>query len=188
MTDFAATCRPPFILGDPQTAAAVARVMNSNPAGTEYGLVVRLVGSLTLSPAVSVSASALPTNAAQEAGGNLAEIAANTAALGTAMSAKIVSASGALAALKASAGSLFGFSLQNNTASPVFLEFFNQASSGVTLGATTPSCVFVIPASGSLTVNSDIPLMAGAAAMSYACVTALGGATPASISGSIFYQ
>jgi len=99
-----------------------------------------------------------------------------------------VNATGALTALKASAGSLYGFSILNNTASPVYLSFWNVASGSVTLGTTAPTCVFLIPASASLTVMSPLGIMNGASAMSFACVTGYNGSTTASITGSIFYK
>jgi hypothetical protein len=103
------------------------------------------------------------------------------------MSNVIVNASGALAAVKASAGNLYGFSLLNNTASAVFLEFWNVATGSVTLGTTAPISCFIIPASTSLTLTSPLSLMYSATALSFACVTAYNGATPASITGSIQY-
>lgn len=105
-----------------------------------------------------------------------------------ALSSLNVNASGALTALKGSVGNLHGFSILNNTASPVFLSFWNVAVGSVTLGTTAPTMVFCIPASGTLTVNSDVALMNGASAMSYAAVTAYNGSTTASVTGSIFYK
>ena len=111
-----------------------------------------------------------------------------TTAAAQALSALNVNASGALTALKATAGNLYGFSMLNNTASPVFLEFWNIAAGSVTLGTTAPTQVYVIPANGTLTVIADTAQMNGAAAMSYAAVTAYNGSTPASVSGSIFFK
>ena len=100
-----------------------------------------------------------------------------------------VNASGALTALKASVGNLYGFSIQNNTAAVAYLSFWNVASGSVTLGTTAPTCVFAIPASAALTVPPGvIGLMNGAAAMSFACVTAYNGAVTASVTGSIFFK
>ena len=99
-----------------------------------------------------------------------------------------VNASGTLTALKGSVGNLYGFSIYNNTASVAFLEFWNVASGSVTLGTTPPTNVYIIPASGSLTLCTDIAQMNGASAMSYACVSAYNGATPVSITGSIFFK
>lgn len=97
----------------------------------------------------------------------------------------IVNAGGALAAVKASAGNLFGFSLQNNNASVAYLEFWNVAAGSVTLGTTTPVATYIIPASGSLTILSPLSLMYSATALSYAVVTAYNGTTPASVTGTI---
>jgi len=105
-----------------------------------------------------------------------------------ALSSLNVNASGALTSLKASAGNLHGFSMLNGTASPVYLSFWNTVVGSVTLGTTAPTMVFLIPASGTLTVTSDIALMNGAAGSCYAAVTAYNGSTPASITGSIFFK
>ena len=100
-----------------------------------------------------------------------------------------INASGALAAVKASAGNLFGFSLQNNTAAVVFVEFWNVATGSVTLGTTTPTCVFAIPASSALTVPPGLmALLNSGTAISFAAVTAYNGSTTASVTGSIFFK
>lgn len=92
-------------------------------------------------------------------------------------------------AVKASAGNLFGFSLINNNAAAVFVEFWNVATGSVTLGTTTPTCVFVIPASGTLTVQpGSLALMNSGTAISVAAVTAYNGSTGGSVTGSIFYK
>lgn len=103
-----------------------------------------------------------------------------------------VNATGALAAVKASAGNLFGFSFVNNTAAAVFLSFWNVATGSVTLGTTAPTCVFVLPAgtgTGMLTVPpSALALLNSATAISFAAVTAYNGAVTASVTGSIFFK
>lgn len=99
----------------------------------------------------------------------------------------VVNAGGALAAVKASAGNLYGFSLVNNNAAVAYLEFWNIASGSVTLGTTAPIAVYMIPASSTLTVTSNLSLMYSGTALSYACVTSYNGTTPGSITGTILY-
>lgn len=100
-----------------------------------------------------------------------------------------VNATGALVAVKASAGNLFGFSLLNNTAAVVWISFWNVATGSVTLGTTAPTCVFPIPANGTLVISpGDAALMNSATAISFAAVTTYNGSTTASVSGSIFYK
>jgi hypothetical protein len=100
-----------------------------------------------------------------------------------------VNATGVLAAVKASGGNLMGFSFLNNTASPVFLEFWNVVTGSVTLGTTAPTCVFALPASGALTVSpADFALLNSGTGISFAAVTAYNGSTTASVTGSIFYK
>ena len=100
-----------------------------------------------------------------------------------------VNATGALVAVKASAGNLFGLSMFNNTAAIVFLSFWNVAVGSVTLGTTAPTCVFALPASGSLTIPpSNFALLNSGTAISFAAVTAYNGSTTASVTGSIFFK
>jgi hypothetical protein len=100
-----------------------------------------------------------------------------------------VNATGALVAVKASAGNLFGLSMFNGTAAIVYLSFWNVATGSVTLGTTAPTCVFALPASGTLTVPpSDFALLNSATAISFAAVTTYNGATTASVTGSIFFK
>ena len=92
-------------------------------------------------------------------------------------------------AVKASAGNLFGMSLVNNNAAVVFVSFWNVAVGSVTLGTTTPTCVFVIPASGVLNIPPGaLALLNSATAISFAAVTAYNGSTGGSVTGSIFYK
>jgi hypothetical protein len=100
-----------------------------------------------------------------------------------------VNATGALVAVKASAGNLFGLSMFNGTAAIVYLSFWNVATGSVTLGTTAPTCVFALPASGTLTVPpSDFAMLNSATAISFAAVTTYNGATTASVTGSIFFK
>jgi len=99
----------------------------------------------------------------------------------------IANAVGAASSVKGSAGNVFGFSLINNNAATVFVEFFNSASP--TLGTTTPVAAYVIPASGTLTVSpSNIAHFNCATAISMAAVTAYNGSTTGSVTGTVFYK
>ena len=99
----------------------------------------------------------------------------------------ILSAAGAASAVKASAGNLYGFSILNNNAAVVWLEFFNTAS--VSLGTTTPVAAFPIPASQALSFPiCEIALINNATAIYVAATTAYNGASTGSVSGSIFYK
>jgi len=100
-----------------------------------------------------------------------------------------VSATGALVAVKASAGNLMGFSFQNNTAAVAYLEFWNVVVGSVTLGTTAPTCIFALPASAALTVAPGaFALLNSTTGMAFAAVTAYNGSTTASVTGSIFYK
>lgn len=100
---------------------------------------------------------------------------------------KVLNAAGAATSVKASAGNVYGFSLINNNAAAVYVEFFDAAS--VTLGTTTPLAVFIIPASGTLTVPpSDTGLFNCATQIQVAAVTAYNGSSTGSVTGTIFYK
>jgi hypothetical protein len=104
-----------------------------------------------------------------------------------ACSAYIANAVGSAVTVKSSGGNLFGFSLLNNNAANVFVEFFNTTS--VTLGSTTPVAAYVIPASGTLTLSpSDIAHFNNATAIAMAAVTAYNGSTTGSVTGTVFYK
>jgi hypothetical protein len=99
----------------------------------------------------------------------------------------IVNAGGALAAIKVSAGNFYGCSLQNNNAAVAYLSVWNVATGSVTLGTTAPIAVFIIPASGSLTIPPTLSLMYSATALCYAIVTAYNGSSLGSATGTIFF-
>lgn len=104
-----------------------------------------------------------------------------------ACSAYIANAVGSAVTVKSSGGNLFGFSLLNNNAANVFVEFFNTTS--VTLGSTTPVAAYVIPASGALTLSpSDIAHFNNATAIAMAAVTAYNGSSTGSVTGTVFYK
>ncbi len=99
----------------------------------------------------------------------------------------IANAVGTATNIKSSAGNLFGMSLLNNNAATVFVEFFDAAS--VTLGTTAVKSVFVIPASGTLTVPPDALAFSNHATQIFiAAVTAYNGSTTGSVTGTVFYK
>lgn len=114
------------------------------------------------------------------------EPAASTQVSPTASTPLILNAAGAATTVKATSGYIAGFSLLNNNAAVVYVEFFNTTS--VTLGTTTPTAVFVIPASATLTVPpATFALLNGQNGLAVAAVTAYNGATPGSVTGTVLY-
>lgn len=61
--------------------------------------------------------------------------------------AKVKATTGAPAAvsIKGSAGTLYGWNLYCNKATPVYIKFYNVASGSVTVGSTTPSFTVAVP-------------------------------------------
>lgn len=56
-------------------------------------------------------------------------------------------------------GNLFGFLVENNGASEIFLQVFDALAADVTVGVTTPTFTFRIPASGVMGKDvNDSPL------------------------------
>ena len=61
------------------------------------------------------------------------------------------SVAGTKAAVKASAGQLYGYHILNTTAAIAYVQCFNVASASVTVGTTTPDFVLGLPANGGAT-------------------------------------
>lgn len=98
----------------------------------------------------------------------------------------VLTAAGAAQTVKSTSGYIAGFSLLNNNAAAVFVEFFSTTS--VTLGSTTPAAVFIIPASSTLTIPpATFALMNGQNGLAVAAVTAYNGSTTGSVTGTILY-
>lgn len=87
--------------------------------------------------------------------------------------------SNAVQAIKSSAGNLYSYFLDNTAnSSATYFQFFNVASSSVTLGSTSP--LFVIPVPAGLAANLNMN-WAFSTAMSFAATTTYNGSTaPAS--------
>lgn len=117
--------------------------------------------------------------------GNLAVKAAQQA-----LSAAIISASGALTLIDGAAGNLWGMFFQNNTATPSWIQFFDSATTGaVTLGVSVPVWAAPIPASGILLIPpAALALLAFVNGIVYAATSTLGGATPESMSGTVEFS
>lgn len=123
--------------------------------------------------------------AAIDASGNQAVSLAGAPAL----SAEVISASGALTLIKTGAGKLYGlFFLNGGTAS--WIQFFDSATTGgVTLGVTVPVWAAPIAASGVLIIPPAVmALLSFVNGIVYAATSSLGGATTESNSGTIEYQ
>lgn len=83
-------------------------------------------------------------------------------------------------AIKASAGNLYGyhFSNQSNPGQDLYVHLYNVAAASVTVGTTTPSRSYFLPAGGVLDTPLSVPA-AFSTAMSYAVsTTSTGGTAP----------
>lgn len=104
----------------------------------------------------------------------------------TAATPLILSAAGAAVTVKTSTGYVAGFTLLNNNAATVWVEFFNTNS--VTLGTTAPVLAFAIPASASLTIPPATFALANfSTAISVAAVTSYNGSSAGSVTGTVLY-
>jgi hypothetical protein len=77
-------------------------------------------------------------------------------------------------AIKASAGSLYGYYIYNPNATAAFVQFYNTASGSVTVGTTSPLFMLAIPA----TAGANLMFTHGVAfgtAMSWAATSTAGG-------------
>lgn len=113
---------------------------------------------------------------------------ASTVSLATqAATVKLLTAAGTTVTVKATSGVVLGISLSNDNAAVVYVEFFNTTAP--TLGVTTPVLVLPIPASATVNIPpSSMGLVFNLTAIGVAAVTTSGGATPGSVTGSVFYQ
>ena len=80
-------------------------------------------------------------------------------------------------AVKASAGNVFWFEFINTGASAAFVQLFNLATASVTLGTTTPTHSFYVPAGGANDKVSTIALIQCSTAISIAATTTATGST-----------
>lgn len=80
--------------------------------------------------------------------------------------------------LKAAAGSLYGFDIINDNVAAMYVQLFDLATGGVTVGVTAPKMVLIIPPHGAQSVMYTFPV-SFATAMTYACTdTATGAGDP----------
>jgi hypothetical protein len=113
--------------------------------------------------------------------------AAPATASAAALSATIISATGAKTLIKGSAGNLYGMYFLNNTAVASWIQFFNAATTGaVTLGTTAPVWAAPIAANGILSIPPGaLALLNFSAGIVYAATSTLQGATTESMSGTV---
>lgn len=128
-----------------------------------------------------LDASGLPlsSNIAQETGGNLADVADNTNAIGDGLTPYFdADGDNTAQALKGSAGKLYKLHVYNSNSTVAFVQIFDAAVGDVTVGTTTPVYVlFVPPEAGTL---EDFTFgLTFSTAITYACTTtATGGGDP----------
>ena len=87
---------------------------------------------------------------------------------GASVSTLISAATNNLTQLKATLGKVFIIDIQNTVASIRYLKLFNLPSASVTMGTTNATLNFSIPASGKLTIVTDLGINLGGSGISYA--------------------
>ena len=87
---------------------------------------------------------------------------------GASVSTLISAATNNLTQLKATLGKVFIIDIQNTVASIRYLKLFNLPSASVTMGTTSATLNFSIPASGKLTIVTDLGINLGGTGISYA--------------------
>jgi hypothetical protein len=171
-------------------------VLQFNLAGfTQYRIRLSTVltgtGTVTVFSQSSGAVVDVIVSAVQQNGQNLhviADFVSPTALAAGAFTPKFINASGAAVSLKAATGNLYGLSLTNETAAVAYIEFFNTAGVPV-LGTTAVVFAIKLPASSNITIPpTDIALMNFTTGIGFAVTTTENGATPASVTGMIFYQ
>jgi hypothetical protein len=87
---------------------------------------------------------------------------------GATVSTLISAATNNLTQLKASLGKVHVIDIQNTVASIRYLKLFNLPSASVTMGTTSATLNFSIPASGKLSIVTDLGINLGGTGVSYA--------------------
>lgn len=87
---------------------------------------------------------------------------------GASVSTLISAATNNLTQLKGTLGKVFIIDIQNTVASIRYLKLFNLPSASVTMGTTNATLNFSIPASGKLTIVTDLGINMGGTGISYA--------------------
>jgi len=105
------------------------------------------VGGIGITLGQKVMASSIPVVIASDQG-TLTVSQTPMATGGNTLSTNFVDAVTAKTQVKGSAGRLYGWHLYNPNTSTVYVQMFDNISTGVTLGTTTPTWVIIIPAGG----------------------------------------
>jgi hypothetical protein len=96
---------------------------------------------------------------------------ANGASNGASVSTLIAAGTNNLTQLKSSLGRIHIIDIQNVAVAVRYLKLFNLPSASVTMGTTSATMNFAIPASGKLSIVSDLGLNLGGTGISYATTT-----------------
>ena len=92
-------------------------------------------------------------------------------------------------AVKASAGTFYGYHFQNPNTSGAWVQIYNVAAGSVTVGTTTPNISFFVPAGGALDTMGSVPIAFGTAISTAATTTAGGGTAPTTnLVANVFYK
>lgn len=81
-------------------------------------------------------------------------------------------------AANASAGNLYGYHIYNPNSVVIYVQMFNVASAGVTVGSTTPTAVIAVPAFGWADATPATPIAFATALTIAATTTSTGSGTP----------
>jgi hypothetical protein len=143
-------------------SALATLVSGQNPDSTAFTMSVDVASSVPIVPAAS--------------------------ATGTGLTAFFSAALSAAVAVKASAGRLYGYHIQNPNAAGVFVQIFNVAAGSVVLGTTTPIVSLFVPAGGALDGVFAVPISFSAAISAAATTTPGGAVAPTTpVVGNLFY-
>lgn len=150
--------RQVVVIGDPDTDAAVAEVVNGQPGSSDYGLVVRQpgFGEVQASPTSNTLLARLKdllTGIVLAAGANLiGDVGLQPRASGGLTIYRLLSAASTNGNnVKASAGQLYGWYVWNNNNSVRYLKLYNKASAP-TVGTDTPVMTIPLPSRGGTNV------------------------------------
>lgn len=134
-------------LTDGVSTSHTPAILNTPPGGSEYGLAVRQVDSVTVNGDVIIDSGWVSATATSTGGG-------------ASLYEGVAAASNNATSVKNAAGQVFGYSLYNAAAYAVFLKFYNKATSP-SPGSDTPVWVVGVPASSQVNLSLHVPLTFG---------------------------
>lgn len=188
-TASAGNVRQVVVIGDPSTDAGVAPVDATKGLSVNMTAGTNIIGKVGIDQTTPGTTNGVQINAAIPTGTNsigtvqIGNTPNSTPILTTQTPSTVGGLStysgsiGATAtAIKAGSGQLYGYYIYNSNSSTAYVQIFNIATVGITLGSSTPVLSLGIPAGAGANVEFANGIFFGTA-ISFACTTTRGGSS-----------